>query len=84
VVGVKKACIGEHQQGCPVIHYGVCYYDIVVNTNRNGEWNTGEPIDREVGFTAVPEFTTIAIPVAAVPGLVFLMSRRSRHSRIRN
>ena len=61
-------------------------YDIVVDTNRNGEWNTGEPIDREVdiGFTAVPEFTTIAIPVAAVLGLVFLFSRRSRHSRRRN
>jgi len=61
-------------------------YDIVVDTNRNGEWNTGEPIDNEVdvGFTAVPEFTTIAIPVAAVLGFVFLMSRRSRHSRRRN
>lgn len=61
-------------------------YDIVVDTNRNGEWNTGEPIDSEVdvGFTAVPEFTTIAIPVAAVLGLVFLFSRRSRHSRKRN
>ena len=61
-------------------------YDIVVDTNRNGEWNTGEPIDSEVdvGFTAVPEFTTIAIPVATVLGLVFLMSRRSRHSRRKN
>ena len=58
-------------------------YDIVVDTNRNGEWNTGEPIDSEVdvGFTAVPEFTTIAIPVAAVLGFVFLMSRKSRDSR---
>jgi hypothetical protein len=61
-------------------------YDIVVDTNQNGEWNTGEPIDSEVdvGFTAVPEFTTIAIPVAAVLGLVFLMSRRSRQSKRRN
>jgi hypothetical protein len=61
-------------------------YDIVVDTNRNREWNTGEPIDSEVdvGFTAVPEFRTIAIPVAAVLGLVFLMSRRSRQSRRRN
>ena len=60
-------------------------YDIVVDTNQNGEWNTGEPIDSDVdvGFTAVPEFTTIAIPVAAVLGLVFLMSRRSGRSRIR-
>ncbi len=61
-------------------------YDIVVDTNRNGKWNIGEPIDSEVdvGFTAVLEFTTIAIPVAAVLGLVFLFSRRSRHSRKRN
>ncbi|NQE45193.1 hypothetical protein C5S31_04115 [ANME-1 cluster archaeon GoMg2] len=61
-------------------------YDIVVDTKRNGDWNTGEPIDSkvDVGFTAVPEFTTIAIPVAAVLGLVFLFSRRSRHSRRRN
>jgi hypothetical protein len=61
-------------------------YDIVVDTNRNGKWNTGEPIDSEVdvGLSAVLEFTTIAIPVAAVLGLVFLMSRRSRHSRRRN
>ena len=61
-------------------------YDIVVDTNQNGEWNTGEPIDSEVdvGLSAVPEFTTIAIPVAAVLGLVFLMSRRSRRSRRRN
>ncbi|MFV9677553.1 MAG: PEF-CTERM sorting domain-containing protein [Methanosarcinales archaeon] len=32
----------------------------------------------------IPEFTTIAIPVAAVLGLVFLMSRRSRQSKRRN
>jgi len=61
-------------------------YDIVVDTNQNGEWNTGEPIDSEldVGLSAVQEFTTIAIPVAAVLGLVFLMSRRSKHSKRRN
>ena len=61
-------------------------YDIVVATNRNGKWNTGEPIDSkvDVGLSAVPEFTTITIPVATVLGLVFLMSRRSRHSRRKN
>ena len=32
----------------------------------------------------IPEFTTIAIPVAAILALVFLMSRRSRHSKRRN
>lgn len=55
-------------------------YDIVVDTNQNGEWNTGELVDScvNVGFSAIPEFTTIAIPVVAVLGLVFLMSRRRR------
>ena len=32
----------------------------------------------------IPEFTTIAIPVAAILGLVFLISRRSRNSRRKN
>lgn len=55
-------------------------YDIVVDTNRDGEWNEGEPIDSwtTTGFEAIPEFTTIAIPVAIVLGLVFLISRRKR------
>ena len=57
-------------------------YDIVVDTNQNGKWNTGEPVDSyscvDVGFTEIPEFTTIAIPVGAVLGLVFLMSHRRR------
>jgi len=55
-------------------------YDIVVDTNRNGEWNEGEPIDDKmnVGFEAIPEFTTIAIPIAAIIGLLFLFSRRRK------
>ena len=32
----------------------------------------------------IPEFTTIAIPIATILGLVFLMSRGSRHNRRRN
>lgn len=62
-------------------------YDIVADVNQNGTLDAGEAIDglsAVEGFEAVPEFTTIAIPVAAVLGLVFLMSRRSRHSRRNN
>lgn len=62
-------------------------YDIVIDVNQNGTLDAGEAIDGLTtveGFEAVPEFTTIAIPVAAVLGLVFLMSRRSRQSRRRN
>jgi parallel beta-helix repeat protein len=62
-------------------------YDIVIDVNQNGTLDAGEAIDglsTVEGFEAVPEFSTIAIPVAAVLGLVFLMSRRSRHSRRRN
>ncbi len=33
------------------------------------------------GETEIPEFSTIAIPAAAILGLVFLISRRSRHGR---
>ena len=33
------------------------------------------------GETEIPEFSTIAIPAAAMLGLVFLISRRSRHGR---
>jgi parallel beta-helix repeat protein len=62
-------------------------YDIVIDVNKNGTLDAGEAIDglsAVKGFEAVPEFTTIAIPVAAVLGLVFLMSRRSRHSKRKN
>ena len=59
-------------------------YDIVVDTNRNGEWNEGEPIDSwtTTGFEAIPEFTTIAIPVVAIIGLMFLLSRRKRKKEV--
>ncbi|NQE45951.1 hypothetical protein C5S31_08015 [ANME-1 cluster archaeon GoMg2] len=55
-------------------------YDIVIDTNRNGEWNEGEPIDSwaTTGFEAVPEFTTIAIPVAAILGLLLFFNRRKK------
>jgi len=55
-------------------------YDIVIDTNQNGKWNEGEPIDNwaTTGFEAVPEFTTIAIPVAAILGLLFFFNRRKQ------
>jgi len=58
-------------------------YDIVVDTNQNGKWNTGEPIDSDVdvGFTAIPEFATIAIPVAAIIGLFVLIRRRKQKQK---
>lgn len=59
-------------------------YDIVVDTNRNGEWNEGEPIDSwaTTGFEAIPEFTTIAIPVAAILGLLFLFWRKRKKEEV--
>jgi len=55
-------------------------YDIVVDINQNGKWNKGEPIDDivSVGFEAIPEFPSIAIPVTAILGLMFLFSNRRR------
>jgi len=58
-------------------------YDIIVDVNGNGVYDEDtDPIDNmdvnDAGFETVPEFTTIAIPVAIVFGLVFLISRRKR------
>ena len=67
----------------PITHHE---YDIVVDKQGDGT-NTGkynaasDGIDSAtvVGFTApIPEFTTIAIPVVAILGLLFLFSRRKR------
>jgi uncharacterized repeat protein (TIGR01451 family) len=56
-------------------------YDLVVDVNGNGQYDVGtDAIDRDidVGFEAIPEFTTIAIPAAMILGMVFLMHRRKR------
>lgn len=55
-------------------------YDIVVDIDNIGFLDPGEPIDSwtTTGFEPIPEFTTIAIPVAIVLGLIFLISRRKR------
>ena len=56
-------------------------YDIVVDVNGNGVYDAGtDALDAniDVGFEAIPEFTTIAIPAAMILGMVFLMHRRKR------
>jgi len=56
-------------------------YDIVVDVNGNGDYNAGtDALDAniDVGFEAIPEFTTIAIPAVMILGMVFLMHRRKR------
>lgn len=56
------------------------HYDIVYDVNGNGIYEAGDLVDEEIctGFTTIPEFTTIVIPVAAILGLLFLFSRRKR------
>jgi len=56
-------------------------YDIVVDVDGNGDYDAGiDALDAniDVGFEAIPEFTTIAIPAAMILGMVFLMYRRKR------
>lgn len=55
-------------------------YDIIVDVDASGTYSAGDAIDGEinVGFEAIPEFATIAIPAAMILGMVFLMHRRKR------
>lgn len=56
-------------------------YDILVDVDQDGVLDDGEPVDDMTateGFEAIPEFTTIAIPVASIIGLLFLFSCRRR------
>ena len=58
-------------------------YDIVVDVNGNGNYDEGtDALDdmdvSDAGFEAIPEFSTIAIPVAAILGLLFLFNYRKR------
>ena len=58
-------------------------YDIIVDVNKNGIYDEGlDAIDdmdvNDAGFEVIPEFTTIAIPVAAIIELLFLFSRRKK------
>ncbi len=54
-------------------------YDIIVDVNQDGVLDANEPVDGLTmgeGFEAIPEFPTIALPVAAILGLMFLFQRR--------
>ena len=56
-------------------------YDIVVDVNGNGDYDAGiDALDSnvEVGFEGIPEFSTIAIPVASILGLLFFFNHRKR------
>jgi len=52
-------------------------YDIVVDVNVNGRYDAStDALDAniDVGFEAIPEFSTIAIPVASILGLLFFFN----------
>lgn len=55
-------------------------YDIIVDIDEDGFLGKDEPIDSwtATGFEAIPEFATIAIPVVAIIGLMFLFSRKRK------
>ena len=56
-------------------------YDIIVDLDQDGVLDAGEPVDDVTfgeGFEAIPEFSTIAIPVAAILWLLFLFSQRRK------
>lgn len=58
-------------------------YDIIVDVNGNGKYdNCTDALDdldvNDAGFEVIPEFTTIAMPVVAILGLLFLFSRRRK------
>ena len=56
-------------------------YDIVVDVNGNGDYDAGtDALDSniDVGFETIPEFSTIAIPVASILGLLLLFNHRKR------
>jgi len=55
-------------------------YDIVVDVDGSVTYSTGDAIDGDinVGFEAIPEFSTIAIPVASILGLLFFFNYRKR------
>jgi len=58
-------------------------YDIVVDVNGNGTYDEGiDALDdmdvNGAGFEVIPEFSTIAIPVAAILGLLFLFNYRKQ------
>jgi hypothetical protein len=58
-------------------------YDIVVDVGKDGYYNASiDALDdmdvSDAGFEAIPEFSTIAIPVASILGLLFFFNYRKR------
>ncbi|MCK4458238.1 MAG: PEF-CTERM sorting domain-containing protein [Methanosarcinales archaeon] len=53
-------------------------YDIILDVDQNGYYDGNDDVQDGlgIGFTVVPEFATIAIPVVALLGLVFFMRRK--------
>ena len=53
-------------------------YDIIVDLDQDGQLDAGEPVDGVTlqGFEAIPEFPTVALPIAAILGLAFFFQRR--------
>jgi Tol biopolymer transport system component len=59
-------------------------YDIVIDVGGDGYYDAGtDALDdmdvEDAGFETIPEFSTIAIPVGAILGLLFLFSRRRKN-----
>ena len=56
-------------------------YDIVVDVNGDGDYDAGiDALDTnvDVSFKEIPEFSTIAIPVVSILGLLFFFNHRKR------
>ena len=57
-------------------------YEVVVDTNFDGKWNWWEPRDTvTVTSTEIPEFTSIAVPVVLLLGVMLYMSRKKRNRK---
>jgi len=58
------------------------YYDVIFDADGDGIYDgtSEDPVDKIgcYGFEKIPEFTTIAIPVAAILGLLFFYNYRKR------
>ncbi|MFQ6118630.1 MAG: hypothetical protein ACE5KE_01945, partial [Methanosarcinales archaeon] len=56
-------------------------YDIVVDLDQDGVYDDDEPVDSldTTGFDAIPEFPSVAIPIASVIVLLLLFAYRRRN-----
>ena len=57
------------------------YYDIIYDVDGDGLYDYGTDLVDKLGcygFETIPEFATIAIPAAAILGLLFFYSHRKR------